>query len=168
MINRNLECKNYNKNKTTNKSIMRKTTLILLLFLISTLTFGQTKTDEDAIKAVIESAYIDGIHNGGPIEEVRKGFHPTFKMLSLVDNDVSSLSLEDWIIRIENGRKQNTENPTVKAECEYLSITTSGNAATVVLNLFKNKKKIFTDHMILYKFSEGWRIVSKAYYRIPR
>jgi hypothetical protein len=147
---------------------MTKTTLMLLLLLINTLTFGQTKTEEDAIKAVIESAYIGGIHNGGSIKEVRKGFHSTFKMLSLENNDISSLSLEDWIIRIENGRKQNDGNPTVKAECEYLSITTSGNAATVVLNLFKNKKKIFTDHMMLYKFSEGWRIVSKAYYRIPR
>jgi hypothetical protein len=147
---------------------MTKTTLMLLLLLISTLTFGQTKTEDDSIKAVIEKAYIDGIHNDGPIEEIRKGFHPTFKMLSLENNDISPLSLEDWIIRIENGRKQNAGNPTVKAECEYLSITTSGNVATVVLNLFKNKKKIFTDHMILYKFSEGWRIVSKAYYRIPR
>jgi hypothetical protein len=147
---------------------MTKTTLMLFLLLVSTLTFGQTKTEGDSIKAVIEKAYIDGIHNGGPIEEVRKGFHPVFKMLSLVNNDISQLTLEDWIIRIENGRKQNVGNPTVKAECEYLSITTSGNAATVVLNLFKNKKKIFTDHMILYKFSEGWRIVSKAYYRVPQ
>ncbi len=147
---------------------MIKTRLLFILLTISTLTFGQTKTEDDAIKAVIESAYIDGIHNGGSIEEIRKGFHPTFKMLSLENNDISSLSLEDWIIRIENGRKQNAGNPTIKAECEYLSITTSGNVATVVLNLFKNKKKIFTDHMTLYKFSEGWRIVSKAYYRFPR
>jgi hypothetical protein len=147
---------------------MTKTKLMLLLLLISNLTFGETKTEDDAIKAVIENAYIGGIHNGGSIEEIRKGFHPTFKMLSLENNDISQLSLEDWIVRIENGRKQNAGNPTTKAECEYLSITTSGNAATVVLNLFKNKKKIFTDHMTLYKFSEGWRIVSKAYYRVPQ
>ena len=147
---------------------MKKTILVLLLLLISTLTFGQTKTEYDAIKAVIENAYIGGIHNGGSIEEIRKGFHPTFKMLSLENNDVSPLSLEDWIIRIENGRKQNARNPTVKAACEYVSITTSGNVATVVLDLFKNKKKIFTDHLMLYKFSEGWRIVSKAYYRVPQ
>jgi hypothetical protein len=154
--------------KTNNESIMTKTTLMLILLLICTVTFGQTKTEDDEIKAVIENAYIGGIHNGGSIEEIRKGFHPTFKMLSLENNDISTLSLEDWIVRIENGRKQNAGKPMTKAECEYLSITTSGNAATVVLNLFKNKKKIFTDHMTLYKFSEGWRIVSKAYYRIPR
>lgn len=147
---------------------MKKTTLMLLLLMISTLTFGQAKTEDDAIKAVIENAYIDGIHNGGSIEEIRKGFHPTFKMLSLVDNDITQLSLEDWIVKIENGRKQNAGKPTTKAVCEYLSITASGNVATVVLNLFKNKKKIFTDHMILYKFSEGWRIVSKAYYKVPQ
>jgi hypothetical protein len=156
------------KNLINKKSIMTKTTLMIILILTSTITFGQTKTDDDAIKAVIENAYIGGIHNGGPIEEIRKGFYPTFRMLSLVNNDISPLSLEDWIIRIENGRKQNAGNPTAKVECEYLSITISGNAATVVLNLFKNKKKIFTDHMILYKFSEGWRIVSKAYYRVPQ
>jgi hypothetical protein len=147
---------------------MRKTTLLFIFLAISTLTFGQTKTDEDAIKAVIENAYIGGIHNGGPIEDIRKGFHPSFKMLSLVNNDISPLSLEDWITRIENGRKQNTGKPTTKAVSEYVSITISGNVATVVLNLLKNEKKIFTDHMILYKFSEGWRIVSKAYYKVPQ
>ena len=147
---------------------MTKTTLLFILLTISTLTFGQTKTEEDAIKAVIENAYIGGIHNGGPIEDIRKGFHPSFKMISLVNNDISQLSLEDWITRIENGRKQNTGKPTTKAVCEYVSITTSGNVATVVLNLLKNEKKIFTDHMILYKFSEGWRIVSKAYYKVPQ
>ncbi|WP_268848858.1 nuclear transport factor 2 family protein [Flavobacterium aestivum] len=147
---------------------MTKTTLLFILLTISTLTFGQTKTEEDAIKAVIENAYIGGIHNGGPIEDIRKGFHPSFKMLSLVNNDISQLTLEDWITRIENGRKQNAEKPTTKAVCEYVNITISGNVATVVLNLLKNEKKIFTDHMILYKFSEGWRIVSKAYYKVPQ
>ncbi|MEA9414534.1 nuclear transport factor 2 family protein [Flavobacterium sp. PL02] len=146
---------------------MRKIKLLLFLLLVSNLTFGQSKADEDSIKAIVESAYIGGIHNGGPIEDIRKGFHPTFKMLRLDNNDVVSVTLEEWIIGIEKGRKQNADKPMIKAESEYLNIIVSGNAATVVMNVSKNKKKIFTDHLTLYKFSEGWRIVSKAFYRIP-
>jgi hypothetical protein len=146
---------------------MRKIKLIFFLLFISNLTFGQTKKDEDSVKEVVESAYVGGIHNGGPIEEIRKGFHPTFKMLRLDKNAVVPVSLDDWIIGIEKGRKENAGKTLPKAESEYLNIIVSGNAATVVMNISKNKKKIFTDHLTLYKFSEGWRIVSKAFYRIP-
>ena len=49
--------------------------------------------------------------------------------------------------------------------CEFLQIDITGNAAMAKINLKKNDVLIFTDYLLLYKFEEGWRIVSKTFYR---
>jgi hypothetical protein len=48
---------------------------------------------------------------------------------------------------------------------EFVNIDISGSAACAKIELYQNKKKIFTDYLSLYKFSDGWKIVSKIYYR---
>lgn len=138
---------------------------IILLFLFNGALFGQT--DEDIVKQVVTNAYVQGIHNGGPVENIRAGFHPTFTMLRLMDNAVKPLSIEEWIANIEKGRAQNTNANPVKTEGKFLSVTVAGTAANVVLELHRDNKKVFTDNLLLYKFSEGWRIVSKTFFRHP-
>jgi hypothetical protein len=124
------------------------------------------QTDEEQVKQVVMSAYVGGIHNGGPVEDIRKGFHPTFNMLRLTDNQVKPLPIEEWITNIEKSRAQQTTAPA-KTEGKFVSVTVTGTAANVVLELYRNDKKTFTDHLLLYKFTEGWRIVSKTYFRYP-
>lgn len=133
---------------------------IAILFSVSS--FAQS--EQEAIKAVVSSAYIGGIHNGGPVDDIRKGFHPSFHMLSLVNNDVKSTPLEDWIAAIEKNRQTARTNGSL-ASGEFVEVSVNGTVACVVLNLSRDGKKIFTDNLLLYKFQEGWRIVSKAFYR---
>lgn len=128
-------------------------------------TFAQG--EEDAVKNVVTSAYVQGIHNGGPIDDIRKGFHPSFTMLRFSNNEVNPLSIEEWITNIEKVRSQNPNPSTVKTEAKFLQISVAGTAANVVLELYRDNKKIFTDNLLLYKFNEGWRIVSKTFYRHP-
>jgi hypothetical protein len=142
---------------------MKKIALILLVCSVAT---ASAQSDEDQVKQVVLSAYVGGIHNGGPIEDIRKGFHPTFNMLRLTDNQVKPLPIEEWIANIEKSRSQQT-TPPAKTEGKFVAVTVTGNAANVVLELYRADKKIFTDNLLLYKFSEGWRIVSKTYYRWP-
>ena len=125
------------------------------------------QSEEAAVKEVVTSAYINSIHNGGPIENIRNGFHPSFHMLRFAGNNVNPLSIEDWIKNIEKSRAENPNNTPVKTEGKFINVTVAGNTANVVLELFKGDKKIFTDNLLLYKFDEGWRIVSKTYYRHP-
>lgn len=40
-------------------------------------------------------------------------------------------------------------------------IDITGNAAIAKVELYQEGNKIFTDYLSLYKFKEGWRIVSK-------
>jgi len=136
----------------------------LALLLLSIGTFAQS--EEDQIKNVVTSAYVNGIQNGGSIEDIRKGFHPSFNMLRLIDNDIKPLSIDEWIKNIEKNRAENGV-PKVKTEGKFINIDATGTNAVVKLELHREGKKIFTDYLVLYKFTDGWKIVSKSFYRHP-
>jgi hypothetical protein len=123
-------------------------------------------TDEDLVKQVITTAYVDGIQNNGDVEDIRKGFHPGFNMLRLVDNELKPYAIADWIAAIEQKKKDNVPNPA-RVTGKFINVDITGNAAIVKLELYRQEKKIFTDYLVLYKFTEGWRIVSKTFFRHP-
>lgn len=138
----------------------------VVLFVMATLpAFSQS--EEDAVKQVVSTAYVGGIHNGGPVSDIRAGFHPGFNMLRLIKNEVSPLSIEEWIKNIEKGRSENPNANPPRVESKFINVTVVGNSANVSLELWRGEKKIFTDHLLLYKFEEGWRIVSKTFFRHP-
>jgi hypothetical protein len=141
---------------------MRKTLILFSLIIISFSTYAQT--DEDAVKQVITSAYIDGIQNRGSAEQIRAGFHPDFNMLRLMDNDIKPLPIEEWIANLEKSKAKG-DAPPAKAEGKFINVDITGNAAVVKLELYREGKKTFTDYLVLYKFAEGWKIVSKTYHR---
>ena len=142
-----------------------KTIVAVLSFFVSLNAFSQN-ADEAAIKAVVTSAYIQGIHNRGSVDEIRKGFHPTFTMLRMNNNEISPLPIEDWITNLEKAKKENPA-PAPRAEGKFVNVDITGNAGVVKLELYREGKKVFTDYLVLYKFTEGWRIVSKTFYRHP-
>jgi ketosteroid isomerase-like protein len=120
--------------------------------------------EKQAIQQVIETAYIKGIHIDRDPVAIRSGFHPDFTMLVFKDNQMSKVTLENWIARLEESKEKNptlTEKTTHKFEIVELT----GNAAIARIELFKDGKHIFTDFMSLYKFDDGWKIVNKIFYR---
>ena len=139
---------------------------LLTIILLVTFQMSIAQSDEEAVKAVITSAYVEGIHNRGNIDDIRKGFHPTFSMLRLAQNEIKPLPIEEWIASIEKSRKENSAQAP-RTEGKFVSTDITGNAAVVKLELSRENKKIFTDYLVLYKFNEGWRIVSKTFYRHP-
>lgn len=143
----------------------------IVLTLFATLFAGALMaqlTDAEQVKNVVSSAYVEGIQNNGSIEEIRKGFHPSFAMLRFMENEVKPFPIEEWIAAIEKRRAEaKPDAKVVRTEANFLSVDVTGTAATVKLELFREGKKTFTDYIVLYKFTEGWRIVSKTYYRHP-
>jgi hypothetical protein len=140
-------------------------TILAALLFVSTSTMAQT--DEDQIKEVINKAYIEGIHNLGPIGEIDKGFHPCFTLIGLQENGttVSLLPIYTWR---ENTRVAGERNPggaPVKTECRYKMIDVTGAAAIAKIELYREGKLIFTDYLNLYRFKDGWKIVGKIYHR---
>jgi hypothetical protein len=137
---------------------------IILLLALPFVALAQT--DESDIKAVVTSAYIEGIQNRGNVDDIRKGFHPSFNMIRLINNEIKPLPIEEWITNLEKAKKENPAAPA-KTEGKFVNVDVTGNNAVVKLELYRESKKIFTDYLVLYKFNEGWRIVSKTYFRHP-
>jgi hypothetical protein len=129
----------------------------------------ETKIEDEniAIKNVIKSAYIDGIHNLGDIQAIKDGFHPGFDLLIQDKGHLSFLPIYTWIEMVEQRKAENPNGPAEKTSVEFVSIDITGTAAVAKIDLFRGGKKIFTDYLSLYKFDENWKIVSKIYYRIP-
>jgi hypothetical protein len=128
---------------------------------------------ESEKKAVIEAvtdAYVNGVHARPDSAAMRQGFHPDFRMLVLTDGKVSVVTLDEWVARIEKGAASaaagKTPRPQIKAD--FPQVEVMGTAASVRLELFRDGKHTFTDYLLLYKFADGWKIVSKTFYAHPR
>jgi len=121
------------------------------------------QSDQDAIKALIQSAYVDGLQNLGDLEKTKAGFHPDFVLLGLRDGTLTRLPIAEWIASAGKRKADGVKPPLTV--CRFLAIDVTGSAASVKLELHQNDKRVFTDYLSLYKFPDGWKIVGKIYYR---
>ena len=123
--------------------------------------------DASDVKAVIQSAYVEAVHVKLDPAGMRKGFHPDFRMLVLKDGQMTAVTLEEWIGRMETSAKKNPDapRPTIKAEFPMVNVT--GNAAVARVEISRDGKHTFTDYLSLYKFPDGWLIVGKIFQAHP-
>jgi hypothetical protein len=150
---------------------MKKLTLILaMLALVVFATAQQAETnDEEVIKNLILTAYVDGLQNLGDLDATREGFYPGFELLVFRNNMISKFPIYNWITYKEIGKAKQTE-PLKEEElttCDFEFVDITGTAAVAKIHLNKGGKKTYTDYLSLYKFEDGWKIVSKIYYQIP-
>jgi hypothetical protein len=124
-------------------------------------------SDQAMVIQVVTDAYVDGIHNFRDPAAIRKGFHPGFEMLILKDGQLDRLPIEKWIESIEarNAKEPRPTERTTTAEFPLVDVT--GSAALCQVELTRESKHVFTDYLLLYRFADGWKIVSKIFYRHP-
>lgn len=120
-------------------------------------------TDKESIKQVIEKAYIQGIHGNQDEELVKSGFHEDFAMLVLGDNAIDKVTVEEWLDRVEGMKRENPEMWASETRYTFDLVDASGYAAVAKLQVYKGEVHFSTDYMLLYRFEEGWRIVSKIF-----
>lgn len=144
---------------------MKKAVIVIFIALIAIFTSVHAQTDEQAVKDVIQSAYIDGIHNLGEIDAIEKGFHPGFNLLIKNQNgQLVKYPIYSWIESTKKRKQENPEGAKEKTTVDFVDIDITGEAAMAKIDLFRGGNKIYTDYLFLYKFAEGWRIVSKVYH----
>ena len=124
---------------------------------------GAAEGDVEAVKAVVKSAYVDGVHAKGDPALMRAGFHPDFRMLALREGALTAVTLEEWAGRIEKGARER-KAPPPEIRHEFTSVDVTGNAAVVRLELHRGGKHTFTDYLSLYRFADGWKIVGKTFH----
>jgi hypothetical protein len=145
--------------------------LILIVFCISSaLTdafaqYHELEQDINDIKQVIMSAYVEGIHNAGEVEAVEQGFHPGFDMLILQNNALNKLAIYNWLISIKRRKADPANSSLPEVTCKFLDVDVTGDAAVVKLELHREGTLLFTDYLCLYRFEEGWKIVTKLFHR---
>lgn len=141
---------------------MKKTLLIFLLCCMPFALFAQS--EEEAIIKVVQGAYIDAMQNLGDLELARQGFHPEFEMLLFRNGQMSKLHISEWMERVEQ-RKANPPATPPNITGKFINVEITGTVAVVKLELYRNNNIIFTDYLSLYKFDDGWKMVSKVYYQ---
>lgn len=122
---------------------------------------------DEAIKHVIETAYIQGIHTTQDRDLVLKGFHKDFRMLVLNDNAIDNVDVDEWLARIAKMKAENPELWNAQTTYQFAFVDATGNAAVAKLDVYKGQTHYSTDYMLLYQFDEGWKIVSKVF-NIPK
>jgi ketosteroid isomerase-like protein len=119
--------------------------------------------DRDAVKAVVRSAYVEGVHVKLDPARMRAGFHPDFRMFVLRDGVLATVTLEEWISRLETGARER-KGPPAEVRHEFTLVDVTGNAAVARVELHRDGRHVFTDYISLYRFPEGWKIVGKIFH----
>ena len=119
--------------------------------------------DQEAVKAVVVSAYVEGVHVKGDPALMKTGFHPDFRMFTLRQGALVPVTLDEWAARIEKGARER-KGPAPAIRHEFAQVDVTGNAAVARVELYRDGKHVFTDYLSLYRFPDGWKIVSKIFH----
>ena len=138
-------------------------TLILFLLTVSLSAQISENAEKEAVKETVQKA-IDANYNSGNIELIEKFHHPGFNLLIVNNNKLHYISLKRIIKGVENKKAKGEYPPKEKISIKFLSVEVAGYAATTRFDYYKGEKHTCADFMSLYKFKEGWRIVSQTTY----
>ena len=98
---------------------------------------------------------------------MKSGFHQDFAMLVLQDDTINKVSVNEWLGRIETMKAENPELWNAETTHNFGLVDVTGYAAVAKLDVYKGTTHFSTDYMLLYRFEDGWRIVSKIF-AVPR
>lgn len=150
---------------------MKRLILVFAVIAMCTHVFAQNVSeDKEAIKKVIQTAYVDGLQNEGDPAKIDSGIHPDFKLLGIgEENKMWNLSIDKWKEKTakkkEAGKFPRTGKDKVSVIFELVDVT--GTAAVAKIQFYVGKKLTYVDYISLYKFPDGWKMVNKIYYKIP-
>ncbi len=121
--------------------------------------FGQAQTKEQETEAikVICNYYLDGGTNGDSVM-FSKAFSPGGQMQFMRNDTLVVVSLKDFMARMPNNGKKADRKTKIE------SVEVFGNAAVAKLTI-EYPTFYFHDIMSLLKTKDGWKIVSKIFYR---
>lgn len=148
---------------------MKKLFLITLLFSAIGLIAQNIDKEKEAIKRVIQTAYVEGLQNEGDAAKIDSGIHPDFVLLGIGEgNDMWKYSITDWKAKTEKKVKDG-ELPRTgddKVSIKFKTIDVTGTAAMAKIEFYVGDKLTYVDYISLYKFEDGWKMVNKIFYKV--
>jgi len=122
-----------------------------------------SQQEQAAIKQVIDQNYIEGIQRQQNKALAQQGFHPDFEMLVAQDDALQKVTLEAWFERIEAAKAQDPNAMKFEIDYDVFFVDVKANVAAAKLEVRRDGNFFATDFLSLYKFSDGWKIVSKTF-----
>jgi hypothetical protein len=113
----------------------------------------------------IEQGYVAGMFREVDLDLVEKYWHKDCDLVGFKDNTVVKTNLHRRLEAARESGKLPKRVPDVRHEITSMDIT--GNAAVATVQIYFGDTHIFTDYFSLYKFADGWKIVTKIWYRHP-
>lgn len=90
--------------------------------------------DEAAIKEVLETAYVEGLHVLRDEAAIRNGFHPDFIMSVNDGEGVILVPLDKWLERLELDGQRNPK----QVEGRFAFVDVTGEAASAKLQIYED------------------------------
>ncbi len=150
---------------------MKKLTFLILLIITSSVfVFAgwktETGTDKDAIKNVISEGYVKGMFKDVNLDLLEKYWHKECDTVALRQGELKKDNMGKRIKWARETGKTPPKVPNVRHEIKLIDVT--GYAAVTKVEIFFGEKHIYTDYFSLYKFDNGWKIVTKIWYSYPK
>lgn len=146
-----------------------KKLLLLSLIISSVCLMGQDNNKEkEAIKKVIQTAYVEGLQNEGDTIKIDLGIHPGFNLIGIgKDNSMWNYSITDWKADVFKKKEKGFFPRTgdKKVSIKFMNIDITGTAAIAKIEFYVGDKLTYVDYISLYKFSDGWKMVNKIFYK---
>jgi len=136
-----------------------KKLFLLLSFIITVSVNGYAQADQKELAEVAKtvSYYLDGGTFADSLQ-FSKAFIPEGQMLYMRNDTLRILPLKDFMARAANTKKKTDRKTRID------NIQVYGNAAQAKLTV-EYDTFYFHDLMALLKTKDGWKIVSKTFYR---
>lgn len=115
-----------------------------------------TQADDFAdVKSVIQK-YFDGTEQG-KLDVLREAFMPSAEIqYVLPDGTLGRLPFPEYVSRFTPGAKAARKG-------RVMSVDVTGTAASVKVEVFMSeRRRVYTDYILLLKLEDGWRISNKV------
>ena len=139
---------------------MRTVITMLLLMSMAAAARPALADDEQSIRQLLVTSYVEGVFITRDRDAVEAGFHPDFMMHVYADGTLIQAPLAMWLERLQLDGTRNQDT----IEHEFILVDVTGNTALAKMHIFENSKHLYTDYFGLYRFEDGWRIVNKIFF----
>ena len=134
--------------------------LPLCILLLPCFLIAQSK-DNVAIKKLITECYIEPLYLRGDLDKIKEGFHEGFHMYVYYKGEFSQRTRDEWVGKIQQNRKPNQAKRNYTWEFAMIDVEDQTAVVKLILNLDGHQKYI--DYLTLYKFAEGWQVITKQF-----
>ena len=148
---------------------VRFVNLITILCLPAFVFTQSAESEKKAVQKVIMDGYIEGVFLKGDTTLIKANWHEACDIVYFEPK--SKTLMKGSAVKHFAGHFERKPGPYIEnITYAFKDIQITGYAAIATVEIYNKdrSKQIYTDYLCLYKFDDGWKIVTKIFYAYPR